>query len=347
MKRFIRAALAAVAVAGVCAGSATSALAQSDFTRRPGVQALYEKARAEKEVVFWSPNERETQWVPAEFARRFPGIQVKTFADVQFPTRVITEARANRHSTDVMSHSLGGQMELKRRDLLAQLDWDTFGVSKGNVVLDGHAAATHNFIYTVIYDRTKVKPQDLPKRWADLTNPKWQGKLVSQAFLLPRLTAFLAMEWGPDAAEKWARTLVEQQKTLVINGLSERYLKTGERLLGVGENLAQIYELRKNGVDADFIVMDLIPSTQFIVTVAKNAPHPNAARLLAGWYASDEGKALAEKLNNESDMRPGSRSQLYKRAQEAKSKILLEDEKNMAQRAEYYKRYSGFIRGTQ
>ena len=35
---------------------------------------------------------------------------------------------------------------------------------------------------TVIYDRDKVKAQDVPKRWADLTDPKWQGKLVSQAF---------------------------------------------------------------------------------------------------------------------------------------------------------------------
>jgi iron(III) transport system substrate-binding protein len=341
MRNVFRAALAAAAVA------ISAHAAAQDFTKRPGVQALYEKAKAEKEVVFWSPNERETQWVPSEFAKRFPGIQVKTFADVQFPTRVITEARANRHSADVMSHSLGGLMELKRRDLLAALDWDSFGIAKTNVVLDGQAAATHNFIYTVIYDRDKVKAQDVPKRWADLTDPKWQGKLVSQAFLLPRLTAFLAMEWGPDAAEKWARTLVEQQKTLVINGLSERYLKTGERLLGVGENLAQTYELRKNGVNADFVVMDLMPSTQFIVTVAKNAPHPNAARLLAGWYASDEGKALAEKLNNESDLRPGSRGQLYKRVQDAKSKVLLEDEKNMVQRAEYYKRYSGFIRGTE
>ena len=102
--------------------------AQSEWARRPAVQQLYEKAKAEKEVTLFVPNARESDWVVKAFAERFPGIAVKATADLQYPTRLITEARAGRHSADVLSHSLGGLMEMQKRDLLAGMDWSTFDV---------------------------------------------------------------------------------------------------------------------------------------------------------------------------------------------------------------------------
>ena len=321
--------------------------AQSEWSKRPAIQQLYEKAKAEKEVTLFVPNARESDWVVKAFSERFPGVAVKATADLQYPTRLITEGRAGRHSADVLSHSLGGLMEMQKRDLLANMDWATFDVRGSNVVLGGQAAATHNFVYTIVYAKDKVDAKDLPKKWTDLLDPKWKGKMVTQAFLLPRMMGFLALEWGPQETEKWGRALIDQQNTLVVNGNAERYLRTGERVLSVADNVATSYAHKRNGVNVDFLVMDSVPATQFIVAVAKNAPHPNAARLLAGWYASDEGKALSEKLNDESDLRPGSRGALFRRVNDSKSKILLEDETTMAKRAEYYKQFSGFIRGTE
>jgi iron(III) transport system substrate-binding protein len=335
------------AIAAVFALSSSLAWSQADWIKRPAVQQLYEKAKAEKEVTFFAPNARETDWVIKAFGERFPGITIKATADLQYPTRLITEARAGRSSADVLSHSLGGLMEMQKRELLAPVDWGTYDVRGSNVVLGGQAAATHNFVYTTIYAKDKVDAKDLPKKWTDLLDPKWKGKMSTQAFLLPRMMGFLAMEWGPQQTEKWGRALIEQQNTLVLNAGSDRYLKTGERVLSVADNVATAYAYKRSGVNVDFLVMDLVPATQFIVAVTKNAPHPNAARLLAGWYASEDGKATAEKLNDESDLRPGSKSALYKRAMDAKAKILLEDEGTMAQRAEYYKQFSGFIRGTE
>ncbi|OFZ98303.1 MAG: hypothetical protein A3H35_03990 [Betaproteobacteria bacterium RIFCSPLOWO2_02_FULL_62_17] len=321
--------------------------AQSEWAKRPAVQQLYEKAKAEKEVALFVPNARESDWMAKAFSERFPGIAVKASADPQYSTRLITEARAGRYSADVLSHSLGGLIEMQKRDLLGNMDWSSFDVRGSNVVLGGLAATTHNFVYTIIYARDKVDAMDLPRKWTDLIEPKWKGRMVTQAFLLPRLMGFLALEWGPQETEKWGRALIEQQGTLVVNSNSERYLRTGERVLAVAENVATSYQHKRNGINVDFLVMDLVPATQFIVAITKNAPHPNAARLLAGWYASDEGKALSEKLNNESDLRPGSRGTLFKRVNDNQSKILLEDASTMAKRAEYYKQFSGFIRGTE
>ena len=50
--------------------------------------------------------------------------------------------RTDQSLADVLSHSLGGLMEMQKRELLANVDWGTFDVRGSNVVLGGQAAAT-------------------------------------------------------------------------------------------------------------------------------------------------------------------------------------------------------------
>jgi iron(III) transport system substrate-binding protein len=98
-------------------------------------------------------------------------------------------------------------------------------------------------------------------------------------------------------------------------------------------------------VPAGYLVMDLVPAAQFAVAVFKDAPHPNAAALLAAWLASDEGRALYERVIHEPDIRPGSKSALLGEIEAAKAKILLEDVATMDQRAAYYQSFSALVRG--
>ena len=312
---------------------------------KDALQALYEKAKAEKEVTLWAPAAIEGSWVPAQFEKRFPGIDVKFTPDLQGATKIIAEARAGRHTVDAWSFSIGGMLEVQKRGLLQAEDWSRFGIAKANTFFDGQAAATHNFIYTSIYSKAAVKPADLPKTWSDFLDPKWKGKLVAQAFLLPRLMGFLALEWGEERTEQWGRALIDDQKTLIVNTPSESYLKSGERIFTVGESIPQVYQYRADGVDVGYVTLDLVPAGQFAISVVKDAPHPNAALLLAAWLASDEGRALYDELVHEVDIRPGSNSTYAKEVAAAKAKIILEDVSNVAQRAKYYEEFSKLVRG--
>jgi len=232
--RFLMAgSLATTAAFGTCG----PARAQS-FAPNAAMQALHEKAKAEKEVVLWAPAAIEGSWVPEQFGKRFPGIDLTFTPDLQSGTKIIAEARAGRHSVDVWSFAIGGMIEVQKRDLLATEDWERYGIDKGNIFFNGQAAATHNFIYTSIYSKAAVSPADLPKTWNDYLDPKWKGKLVAQAFLLPRMMGFFALEWGPERAEQWGRTLIDDQKMLIVNTPSGSYLKSGERALAVGESIS-------------------------------------------------------------------------------------------------------------
>jgi iron(III) transport system substrate-binding protein len=322
----------------------STALAQPQPTS-PAMLALYEKAKAEKEVVLWAPAAIEGSWVQEYFNKRFPGIAIKFTPDLQSGTKIIAEARAGRHSVDVWSFAIGGMMEVQKRDLLAAEDWQRYGIDPNNTFFNRQAAATHNFIYTSIYSKAAVKPEDLPKSWDDFLDPKWKGKLVAQAFLLPRLMGFFALEWGPEKAEQWGRALIDDQKTLIVNTPSGPYLKSGERVMAVGESISLAYQYKADGLDVGYLTLDLVPAGQFAAAVLKDAPHPSAALLLAAWLASDEGRELYETVIHEADIRPGSKSAMAQEIAASKSKIVLEDVVTMELRAKYYESYSKLVRG--
>jgi iron(III) transport system substrate-binding protein len=307
--------------------------------------ALYEKAKAEKEVSLWTPAAIEGSWVNDQFAKRFPGIAVNLTADLQGATKMIAEARAGRHSVDAWTFAIGGMIEVQKRGLLAKEDWAAYGIDPKDTFFDGQAAATHNFIYTAIYSKAAVKPADLPKTWDDFTDPKWTGKLVAQSFLLPRMMGFFAIEWGPERAEKWGRTLIDDRKMLIISNPSEPYLKSGERVMAVGESINLAYQYQADGLDVGYRTLDLVPAGQFAVTVLKDAPHPNAALLLAAWLSSEEGRSLYETLIHEADIRPGSKSALAAEIGQSGAKVILEDLNTMEQRAKYYEGFSKMVRG--
>ncbi|HEY3917572.1 MAG TPA: extracellular solute-binding protein [Stellaceae bacterium] len=319
--------------------------AAADWQPNAAMLALYDKAKAEKEVSLWTPAAIEGSWVGAQFAKRFPGITVNLTADLQGATKIIAEARAGRHTVDNWTFAIAGMIEVQKRGLLANEDWAAYGIDPKDTFFDGEAAATHNFVYTSIYSKAAVKPADLPNTWDDFLEPKWTGKLVAQSFLLPRMMGFFAIAWGPERAEKWGRTLIDDRKMLIINGPSEPYLKSGERVMAVGESISLAYQYQDDGLDVAYRNLDLVPAGQFAVTVLKDAPHPNAALLLAAWLSSDEGRSLYEKLIHEADIRPGSKSALAAEIRNGGAKVILEDLNTMERRAKYYEEYSKLVRG--
>ncbi len=287
--------VAAALLALVSACAAAPAFAQVSWPDNPAIRTLYEKAKAEGEAVIWGPVQAEVDWIEPEFSKRFPGIAVKGTGDLQAATKLIAEARADRHSVDVWQNSLGGMLEVQRRGLLAKVDWQQLGFEADRIAFGGEGLTIHNFVYSTLYAKDFVKEADLPKAWDDLLDPKWKGRMVSQDFLFSRLMGFLALEWGEERTEKWGRAMINDQKLLIVDTPRESFLKTGERVLAVGDFISQSFQYSDNGVPTGYTILDIVPAVQFVVSVMKDAPHPNAARLLAAWLGTDEGLALREK----------------------------------------------------
>jgi iron(III) transport system substrate-binding protein len=327
-------------------GTATLAHAQ-DFQRTPAQKALYDKAKAagETEVTIWAPVQTEVDWMPEEFAKRFPGITVKGTGDLQGATKIIAEARANRNTVDVWETAIGNMLEVEKRGLIGKTDWTVGKIRPDDIFFEGGGAATHNFVYALLYAKGKVDEKDVPKTWQELLDPKWKGKLIASDFLLPRLMGYFALDWGPEKAEKWGHDIIDQQKVMITNAPIQNFLRSGERVLYVGGSIDQSFQYTDEGVQTGWQPMDITAAGQFVSAVMKNAPHPNAAALLATWLASDDGRAAGAKRQYWSDIRPGSPSPIAARVKAAGVKVIYENSDNVEARADYYKRFSPMVRG--
>jgi ABC-type Fe3+ transport system substrate-binding protein len=264
---------------------------QAGWKDEPAVKALYEKAKQEGEVVIWGPARSEIEWIEPAFSKVFPGIKVPFVGDNDVFTRAIAEARGGRHQVDVMWTSINGGILFSARNLAAKVDWKTLGIKDAATAFDDQMLFANRALWIVTFDPGKMKAADLSNTWEGYLDPKFKDKMISNPFLLPRLAGSLSLMWGEDKALDFARKLVNEQDIMLTRAPRETFLKSGERLIALGEIDGAYRRQAKLGNVYGVKVPQPVVFTQFGSMVMANAPHPNAARLLAAWLATDEGKA--------------------------------------------------------
>jgi iron(III) transport system substrate-binding protein len=140
-----------------------------------------------------------------------------------------------------------------------------------------------------------VPPDQEPKKWSDLFDPKWQGKLEMDD---PRgsgpggtIISGIEALYGPEDTDKklaaqklFFATQAGPLLDALVRGEYAVYLSSAhtdviaQRLAG-----APIKQIRpEEGVG-------ITPINQALI---KNAPHPNAAKLWMEWSLSEEGQKL-------------------------------------------------------
>ena len=271
--------------------SFATATAQAAWKDDPAVKALYEKAKQEGQAVIWGPARSEIEWIEPAFSKVFPGIKVPFVGDNDVFTRAIAEARGGRHQLDVMWTSINGGILFSTRNLTAKVDWGALGIKDAETAFDGQMLFANRSMWIVTFDRDKMKTSDLPDTWEGFLDPRFKDKMIANPFLLPRLAGSLSLSWGEDKALDFVRKLVNSQDIMLTRAPRETFLKSGERMLALGEIDGTYRRQAKRGNLYGIKVPQPVVFTQFGAMVMAKAPHPNAARLLAAWLATDEAKA--------------------------------------------------------
>ncbi|MGQ0547880.1 MAG: ABC transporter substrate-binding protein [Betaproteobacteria bacterium] len=312
---------------------------------------LYEAAKKEGEVVLWGPpsDTVEKSYVE-EFQRAFPGIRVKPIGDSQAPQRLLTEQLAGTHQADVFFWPISGFLDLEKRGLVAKLDsaqLAAFGIAPGDTALDGRTLKAANVIYTVAYDTRRLKPQDLPKTWEDLLDARWRGRIVGATLLVPGVPATLGLSKGEAWMLDFARRLRDEAKVTMVpsSPVASDMLLRGEKDLMIWLISEVLKRKHQHNEPIDWAPVSPAWSTQHVLGVLQKAPHPNAARLLALWGASREGKVAMEKASFDADARPGAPTALAKLVQEAKLQLVVEDDQNTRPRAALYGKARAVLTG--
>ena len=262
--------------------------------------ALIEAARREGNVAFYTGMELQ---IAEKFARSFeakyPGIAVRVerSGSERVFQRIGQEQESRIHAVDVAcSTDAAHLLSWKRNSWLAPyLPEDVAKhVAPEHADPDGMYATACAWFSAIGYNTNLVKPDEAPKSFADLLDPKWKGRIVKShpAYSGTTLTATfdIARELGWSYFEKLAQQKVMQ----VQSGLAPpKKLALGERavtpdgvdyVLVSGKERGQPVDVVYPGEGTPLIV---VPSGIF-----RSAPNPNAARLLQSFLFGAESQQL-------------------------------------------------------
>ena len=153
----------------------------------------------------------------------------------------------------------------------------------------GFSYVTNAARYFIIYNKDKVKPEDVPRSWTDLLDPKWKGRVATGHPAFSGCTGTWAL--GVKKVHGWAffEQLAKNNPRIGRSAVDPMTLiNAGECLVGVGaanNAYASIDKGNPIGVvhPSDGLVLCVTPSG-----IPARPPHPNAGKLFMEWLLSPE-----------------------------------------------------------
>jgi iron(III) transport system substrate-binding protein len=174
---------------------------------------------------------------------------------------------------------------------------------------DGMFASFRIGLSGIGYNTNLVKPEEAPKSFADLLDPKWMGKIVkahpSYSGTIMTATYQIVRELGWDYLEKLAR-----QKVMQVQSASDppKKLGLGERAVMADGNEYNLLQIKEAGGPVEMVYpTEGIPIIVGPNGIFKNAPNPNAARLFQCYCFTAECQQLIVDVGAMRSMHPAAK----------------------------------------
>lgn len=276
------------------------------FAQAASEEALVAGARKEGSVVWYTTLIVNQAIMPlkAAFEKKYPGVTLQFVRNDEAPTaiRLINEARGGRPQADIFD-GLSIMETLRRAGHVAPYAPPTAARFPAEMKdKDGYWTAILLYVFAPGVNTSMVSASERPETYDDLLAPKWKG----------------AMAWNPSSV---AGAIGFVGATLLSRGEAEgmRYLEALSKLDVVNieassraildQVIAGEYPLAlmcfnnhtvisaQKGAPSDWLRIGPIPVAFDAVSLLKDAPHPNAARLLINFLTSEEGQTVLRNAN--------------------------------------------------
>ncbi|HJZ20213.1 MAG TPA: extracellular solute-binding protein, partial [Bradyrhizobium sp.] len=155
---------------------------------------------------------------------------------------------------------------------------------------DGMSATSRIYLSSIAYNTALVTPDDAPKSFADLLDPKWAGKMVkghpAYSGTIMTATFQLVRELSWDYLEK-----LSKQRVMQVQSSTDppKKLSLGERAVMADGNEYGVVLLKEAGQPVEPVYpTEGTPTISGPTGIFATAPHPNAARLFQAWLHTRE-----------------------------------------------------------
>ena len=150
------------------------------------------------------------------------------------------------------------------------------------------------------YNTSIIPPDQAPRTWADLADPRFKGKLgiSGSPSVTAHWTAIMVQEYGADILKK----MVLQD--MRVYNISSRALAnltvSGEAPISARASNAHFIESKKNGAPVAWVAPGPVAVTDAVVAITTKAPHPHAMMLLIDFLLTKDAQAMYQDLGYDS-----------------------------------------------
>jgi iron(III) transport system substrate-binding protein len=256
------------------------------------------QAKAEGTVVFYTSNRTAVAEKHARDFEKQYGIKVQVFRSGRESViaKIEAEMQAGRVQVDVVNVSDPGWYfaQKTKGTLLAYTSRNAATIPDAYKDKDGTWTASRLTAMTMVYNTKLLRPDLAPKRWIDLTHPKWKGQLT----IANPAYGGTSLNWAAGILKLYGWKFFEElgkNAPLLTEGHLPgiQLVASSERLVAAEMNDYDARAAVAKGSPIGIIYPEdgtfVIPSP---VAIMKATAHPNASKLFVDYLLSAEGQGV-------------------------------------------------------
>jgi ABC-type Fe3+ transport system substrate-binding protein len=263
--------------------------------------ATIEAAKKEGQVVWYTTLivNQIIRPLKEAFEKKYPGVtlQYTRADDLVTSAKILAEGQAGRVQADIFD-GIANMLPLEEAGLLTPFAVPNAADYPAELkASDGYWIAVIMYVFTPGINTNLLPTDQAPKTFQDLLDPKLRGKMAWNGSSMAGAYGFVGnilTSMDDDKGMAYLRALAQQQ-VVNVEASSRAVLDqviAGEYWINLmAFNHHTVISARK-GAPSDWLKLEPAPVTLDAVGLLKDAPHPNAARLLIEFLTSEEGQKV-------------------------------------------------------
>jgi iron(III) transport system substrate-binding protein len=316
------AAPAATTAPAATAGSAAAAGGDTATTGDAAWQQIVEAGKKEGKIVIYGTFEQSLQdkYIP-EFNKVYPFITVEVVygSGPESAEKIRAETAAGKLVADIWRSNTDPALALRDQGLLEQYqtpsllkDRDKFAYQASDEDGQGYLNNLAASVQGIMVNTKQIKPEDEPKSWFDLKDPKYKGKIIYADPRLPNsgqsIAWFISQKYGQEGQDFLRALGTQDLQFEVAQPKIVEEIARGERPIGAPVSWTSYKAVE--GPDVKFIQpKEGLYYSIVNAVIPKGAPHPNAAKLWIEWEDSQAGQQVKADVGQETALRTDVKAQ--------------------------------------
>lgn len=267
---------------------------------------LVEGAKKEGKLSFYTTLivEQVVRPLKDAFEKEYPFIQVEFFRgnSDRITQRLFAEYQAKRYAVDVVDGSSTTTM-VQRAGYLQKFFSPHLAEYPAELKdPQGYWGVSNVYFHTLGYNTRMVKPNEVPRTYEDLLNPRWKGQMIwstGRGGGGPLFVGNLFQTMGETAGKVYLQKLKAQN--IAKSTASARQVLdlviAGEYPLVLVIFNHHAYISKTAGAPSEWLPLEPVAATISTIGLPKFAPHPHAALLFLDFVISKRGQKIFQLSN--------------------------------------------------